>query len=171
MRFCGPRGRVLATGGTDAELKLYDVQRAAIFARGAGHSQPVGGVEITKLQTGALNIFLFFSLSQIMCVARHEEQDSMLATASLDGSVRLWRDAECVAEWRGHEGMAMSCCFSADGSLVFSGGSTGKILIHDIRTLRTVAELCGTGSVIGLAASAGLVASVGGTESAHVFSL
>ena len=54
---------------------------------------------------------------------------SLLASAGLDGSVRLWDPAtgRSIRTFVGHKGGAHSVAFSADGSMLASAGADGDV--------------------------------------------
>lgn len=56
-----------------------------------------------------------------------------IATASLDGSVQLWRpDGSLVATMQGHKDRAWSVTFSPDSSTLMSAGADGNINLWDL---------------------------------------
>ncbi|PSB07875.1 hypothetical protein C7B76_27340 [filamentous cyanobacterium CCP2] len=64
-----------------------------------------------------------------------------IATASLDGSVQLWRpDGSLLSTMQGHEDRAWSVTFSPDSSTLMSAGADGKINLWDLngRLLKTL---------------------------------
>jgi WD40 repeat protein len=64
-----------------------------------------------------------------------------IATASLDGSVQLWRpDGSPVVTMQGHSNLAWSVAFSPDSSTVMSAGADGKINLWNLngKLLKTI---------------------------------
>jgi len=64
-----------------------------------------------------------------------------IATASLDGSVQLWRsDGSPVATMQGHSSLVWSVVFSPDSSTLMSSGANGKIKLWDLngKLLQTI---------------------------------
>ena len=61
-----------------------------------------------------------------MSIARSPAQPNVLATASLDGTVRVWQGSECTATWSEHDGMVMSCAFADNGNYLVSGACKTK---------------------------------------------
>lgn len=56
-----------------------------------------------------------------------------IATASLDGSVQLWRpDGSHIVTMQGHSNLSWSVAFSPDSSTVMSSGADGKIKLWDL---------------------------------------
>ncbi|KMV66590.1 hypothetical protein M970_020660 [Encephalitozoon cuniculi EcunIII-L] len=55
-----------------------------------------------------------------------------VATASLDGEIRLWNEKhEHVGTVKKHRGAVLCVRFSADGSLFASGGDDGAVFVHE----------------------------------------
>ena len=61
-----------------------------------------------------------------------------LATADLEGRVRLWDGLTCdlVRDWKGHEGGAHAISFCPDGKTLASGGRRGSILLWTVPPYR-----------------------------------
>ena len=69
---------------------------------------------------------------------------SQIATAGLDGSVRLWTyDGTFIRKLGNHSGAANCVAFLPDGSGVFSGGDDNKVLLWDVATGTQLAEFIG----------------------------
>ena len=68
---------------------------------------------------------------------------SLLATAGVDGTVRLWDVATRapVAVLRGHTGVVWRVAFSADGKLLASGSSDKTIRLWDAQTHEQLAVI------------------------------
>jgi WD40 repeat protein len=61
-----------------------------------------------------------------------------LASAGLDGTVRLWRVAtgKEIRRFRGHQSGVHSVAFSADGSVLVSGSADSTLLSWDVTGFR-----------------------------------
>ena len=60
-----------------------------------------------------------------------------IASASDDGTVRLWRlvDGACVAEFIEHGDRVMCVAFTLDGEFLVSGARNGSVFIRPLRQL------------------------------------
>jgi WD40 repeat protein len=68
-----------------------------------------------------------------------------LATASEDGTARLWkaRSRQEIRRFTGHTGPVLSVCFRPDGQQLASGGDDTTIKLWDVRTGREIRTLKG----------------------------
>jgi WD40 repeat protein/transcriptional regulator with XRE-family HTH domain len=105
---------------TEARGAVLSAQAQPFAGRLTGHQGPVNAVAFNPSGT-------------------------LLATASSDSTVRLWRvfDREPVATLTGHHGKVVTVAFSPDGRTLASAGSDGTVRLWDVATRRTVALLDG----------------------------
>ncbi len=120
-----PDERFLAAGYADGKVKLYGHPSGKLEAEFTGHTGPVPGV-------------LFWANGRA------------LASASFDGSARLWDLAarrELADPLRGHAGMAASGALSPDGRRFATGGETptDAVKLWDLVAHRELLTLCGEG--------------------------
>lgn len=128
-----PDSMLLATGGMDGTVRLYDVRSATQAACWEGHSQGVFGVSFSP-------------------------QGQTVAACSLDGTVSIWDTATRESDrarltgmLASHSNEAWCCGFSPDGRWLFSGGGDNTVLVHDTRLLSTSWMLSGFRSpVVGI---------------------
>jgi RNA polymerase sigma factor (sigma-70 family) len=91
--------------------------------------------------------------------------ESLLAGADLDGSIRLWDGAtgKEVRRLKGHETWLVGLVFSPDGRRLFSKGADGSIHVWDVATGRQLHRLTGQNGTMCLVASPdGRLLAVGG---------
>lgn len=119
---------------------------------------------------GAATVFETDTGEQLLRVKAHPSRESgafesvrglaitndgrTLATASVDGTVRLWnvQDGAKVAEFGEHGGEVWSVAFSLDSRLVVSGSANSQAIVWDATTQRVVQRLEGLpGSVAAVA--------------------
>jgi len=103
-----PDSKVVASGGTDAIVSLWDREGGRELRRLTGH-----GGDITSVSFNS--------------------DGGRLASASADGSVRIW-DAftgESLYTLSGHVGAVLAAVFSPHGGLVASGGADATVRIWD----------------------------------------
>jgi WD40 repeat protein len=115
-----PGSRVLATTGSDKSVRLWDIanpQRPAAIATLSGHTDAVNSVAFGP---------------------------DLLATASNDGTVRLWnlRDHREIGVLTGHTGAVNSVAFGPDGTMA-TVGNDKTVRLWDVRQRREIAVLTG----------------------------
>ncbi len=117
-----PLGAVLASGGDDGSVRLWDVASRSELAVLQGHGCSVLSVAFDPL-------------------------GAVLASGSDDGSVRLWDVASRseLAVLKGHEGLVMSVAFDPLGAVLASGGSDGSVRLWDVAARSELAMLKGHG--------------------------
>jgi dipeptidyl aminopeptidase/acylaminoacyl peptidase len=110
LAFC-PRGHLLASGGADKVIRLWDPATGRERRRLAGHRDNINGVAFTP-------------------------DGRILASASDDHTVRLWdvatgREVRCLTE---HAAEVSTVAFAPDGARLASAGWDGTIRLWDLRT-------------------------------------
>jgi WD40 repeat protein len=126
-----PDGKLLASGGFDNLVKLWDFNARKEVRSLTGHTGPV------------------------YCVA-FSPDGKMLASASADQTIRLWNptDGKLIRELKGHTGIVDSIAFSPDGKLLASGSADKSVRLWNPADGKEVKNLGAHGqSVYGVAFS------------------
>jgi serine/threonine protein kinase len=113
-----PRGPLLASGGADKTVKLWNLDTLDRVRTYRGHRDFVTALAFSPRGTA-------------------------LASASLDGGIRVWSAASSrlVRRLYGHRGRVNALSFSPLGDALASAGSDGQLRIWDVtrgRTARTI---------------------------------
>lgn len=95
-------GKLMASGGNDGLIKLWDVEKGIEIGKLAGHEEAVNSVHISYDGTKVLS-------------------------GGSDGTVRLWsiKDGFEIKRFTGHFGKVYSVSMSSDGKYAVSGGHDG----------------------------------------------
>ena len=111
-------GPLLAAGGADRTVRLWNLATMDLVRTYRGHRNPVGALGFRP-------------------------DGRVLATAGLDGSVRLWSlvlDRQ-LRTLEGHKGRVGALAFSPSGEVLATAGEDGTVRLWDVgrgRTLRTL---------------------------------
>ncbi|MDX2042144.1 MAG: caspase family protein [Acidobacteriota bacterium] len=106
-----PNGRVVASGGVDQTVKLWDVESGLELRTLLGHSSAVQALRFTP-------------------------DGRLLASGGTDQVIKLWNmeTGRLVREFEGHQMTVTSLAFSSDGRTLVSGGMDQNILVWDVAT-------------------------------------
>lgn len=146
-----PDSKLLAGGGAEGHIFIWDAQSGQLLKTLEGHTKSVHGLEFShdglKLaSTSADNTARVWDLqtnSQISLCQGHSDllwtvnftpDDFRMVTSSKDGTVRLWDVATGgeLHNFHGHTGQVMAAAISPDGSRIISGDTRGAIKLWNI---------------------------------------
>jgi WD40 repeat protein len=109
------RGRLLATGGNDGQLRLWDVSTKPLSQSFKGHKDSINSVAFSS-------------------------DGKFIATGSDDETARLWdiTTGQTIKILRGHTGEINSVAFSPHGKLLATGSRDKTACLWNIRTGRAI---------------------------------
>jgi WD40 repeat protein len=156
-----PSGTLLATGGSDGEICLWQVannyQPLLILKEHSGWIysiifSPDGTLMISgsgdrtvrlwNIETGQCLKILRGHQDWIQAIALSSDGQT-LASGSEDETIRLWniQTGQCIRKIHGHTKGVHALTFSADSKVLISGGNDAKICIWDVETGRQLKTL------------------------------
>lgn len=120
--YASANGPMLATGGADKTVKLWNLDSMDQVRRYRGHRDFVTALAFSP-------------------------NGRMLASAGLDGGIRLWSTASrgMYRSLNGHKGKIASLAFAPSGDRLVSAGEDGLVRIWDVRRGKTARTLTGNG--------------------------
>lgn len=111
-----PDGRILASAGDDATIKLWDAKEGDLRATLTGHDNRV-------------------------CELAFAAEGKVLVSASWDGTVRIWDvGGKKLRRTLAHESEVRTMAVSADGARIAAGTNAGKLIVWDVSTGQVMAE-------------------------------
>jgi WD40 repeat protein len=119
-----PDSKVIASGGTDFTVSLWDREGGKELQRLTGHSGSISAVSFSP-------------------------DGQRLASASGDGSTRIWNalTGQSLYTLSGHVGAVLSAVYSPDGKFVVSGGADDTVRFWDAATGQNLETLGAHSSV------------------------
>jgi len=134
-----PSGTLLASCSDDCTAKVWDVSsnRSGPLHDFKSHEQEIYTVKWSPTGQGSMN----------------PTKSLMLATASFDGSVRLWnvQNGTCINVLSRHRDSVYSVCFSPSGEYLASGSLAGQLYIWKVQDGKHVKSFKGKGDIFEVA--------------------
>ena len=141
-------GKRVASAGDDRSIRLWDVDSKSLLKTITGHSRTIEGLAFSP-------------------------DDQLLASASADGSLRLWNAAgDTVATMELPNERFKSVAFSPDGLWLVSGSFEGTVRIWSVAERRELSAVkAHTNSVYGVVfdSTGKLLATAGFDRTVHVW--
>ena len=166
-------GHLLASGGYDGNIRLWEAPSGQQLATLQGHTSGIWSVALSadgRLLAsggfdGAVRLWDSTSGQQLGIVHGHtggvrgvalSGDGRLLASGGYDGAVRLWQSttSRLLATLQGHTGGVRGIALSCDGNVLASGGEDGIVRVWEAPNGQPLATLHGhTGEVRGVALS------------------
>jgi len=139
-----PSGMLLASCSDDCTAKVWNVADDSVLTPlhdFQSHQQEIYTVKWSPTGKGSKNP------SKLL----------MLATASFDGSVRLWNieTGECIRLLSRHHESVYSVAFSPSGDFIASGSLAGQLYIWNVKEGKTIKSYKGNGDIFEVAWNSG----------------
>ncbi|BGP49446.1 WD domain protein [Rhodotorula kratochvilovae] len=161
--FCvawSPRGDLVASGGVDETVRVWDVQKGRCMRVLPAHSEPVSAVQFSRDGTmlvscswdGYIRIW-DTSTGQCLKTLAHEDNtpvasvrfspnSKFLFTSTLDSAIRLWdyQNDKVVKSYTGqvNRKYCIPNILTPDGQFLITGSEDHKVVVWDVQTREVV---------------------------------
>ncbi|BGP56381.1 hypothetical protein JCM8202_000342 [Rhodotorula sphaerocarpa] len=164
--FCvswSPRGDIVASGGMDETVRLWDIQRGRMLRSLPAHSEPVSSVQFsrdgTMLVSGSWDGYIrIWDTSTGQCLktlvnednspvasVRFTPNSNFLFTSTLDSAIRLWdyQTDKVVKAYTGHTNRkyCIPALVTPDGRFLLTGSEDHKLVAYDVQTRQVAHQL------------------------------
>ncbi|CAI2191226.1 1357_t:CDS:10, partial [Funneliformis geosporum] len=158
-----PTGNVVASGGLDNEIKIWDAETGEYYRTLEGHILAITGLDINV--TGEALISISFDntikrwsildgalINDIetkpgkVCCGQYTKDGNYFATASQQGTIDLRKDSdleEIIRTYTSEGKYGLCCRFSPDNTVLALGTDNDKIYLFDVESARMVHKLTG----------------------------
>lgn len=141
--FCN-KGENIISSSMDATVRWWDVNKGESIRTLRGDNARTLSVKFKPVNLESVNKAF---PEEINCVSSQENNNhkNTLATAGLDGSIRLWdiTSGYCTKILQGHTDWVWSISFSPNADILASGSSDRNIKLWDINTGQNIATFSG----------------------------
>lgn len=158
----GPKGRQIASGGSDGDVRLWEAKTGETMLLGRHHGRvtacafsPSGRHVAAGSTDGRLILWgvggeqtiesRSASLAPIYCCVFHPTRDKTVVTGHSDGKVRFWEaDAgtmQASTILGAHRSEVLACAFHPAGDALVSGAADGSLRLYQLSTGQQIAVL------------------------------
>ncbi len=146
-------GALVASGGWDRVVKLWDLARGRVLKEFRGHEGYITSVSfsaddryvLSSATDGTIRLWDVHTGKEVLSFEGHQgavysasfsPDNSQVVSAGEDGTIRIWslKGGTVVRSFEGHPNGVMDARFSHDGQRIASGGQDDTLRLWDVRT-------------------------------------